>query len=195
MLETIRKNLAAGPQVAQISEDTTPAAVLLPLLYKEDELHILFTKRTQTVKVHKGQVSFPGGVHDVGDESLLATALREAHEEIGLRPEDVEILGSLEPITTVTTGFLIHAFVGFISYPYPFNPNGREVAEIIMVPFRYLADDSHWSRRFFHGKERPFEAYFISYGGHLIWGATARILKNFFVQNGIEMNIHAVMGS
>ena len=193
MLETIRKNLPAEPKDPPVPENLTPAAVLLPLLLKDDKLHILFTKRTQTVKAHKGQISFPGGVCDPEDESLLYTALREAREEIGLKSEDVEILGALDPISTVTTGFLIHSFVGLIPYPYPFQPNGREVAEILIVPFHFLANVRHWSRRSFSGKDQPFDAYFISYGERIIWGATARILKNFFEQNGFEMNIQSAM--
>jgi 8-oxo-dGTP pyrophosphatase MutT (NUDIX family) len=194
MLETIRKNLAGKPVEAQTSQTLTPAAVLLPLLYKDDALHILFTKRTQTVKAHKGQVSFPGGVHDPRDESLLVTALREAEEEIGLRPEDVEILGALTPITTVTSGFLVHSFAGHIPYPYPFRLNSREVSDILTVPFDFLAEAERWSLRTFHANNRTFKAYFVSYGNSLIWGATARILKIFFERNGIEMNIQPVMG-
>ena len=194
-LERIRNNLAAEPRRTSVSENLTVAAVLLPLLLKKDELHVLFTKRTQTVKVHKGQISFPGGVRDPNDETLLATALREAREEIGLRSQDVEILGSLDPITTVTTGFLVHTFVGIIPYPYGFQTNGREVEEILTVPLHFLADDSHWSRRFYQAANQPFEAYFISYGSYRIWGATARILKIFLEKNGIEMNIKGAMES
>jgi putative component of membrane protein insertase Oxa1/YidC/SpoIIIJ protein YidD len=108
MLERIRQNLTLEAQEASSPENLTPAAVLFPLLLKENNLHVLFTKRTQTVKAHKGQVSFPGGVRDPHDENLLATALREAQEEIDLKPKDVEILGVLDPITTVTTGFLVY---------------------------------------------------------------------------------------
>ena len=93
MLERIRQNLVFETQESSIPENLTPAAVLFPLLLKDNNLHVLFTKRTQTVKAHKGQVSFPGGVRDPHDENLLATALREAQEEIDLKPEDVEILG------------------------------------------------------------------------------------------------------
>jgi 8-oxo-dGTP pyrophosphatase MutT (NUDIX family) len=195
MLERIRKNLATDQQQTSAPAHLTPAAVLLPLLLKDDELHILFTKRTQTVKAHKGQVSFPGGVRDPDDESLLTTALREAQEEIGLGPEDVEILGPLDPITTVTTGFLVYTFVGLIPYPYPFQLNGREVAEIIVVPFDFLADDAHWSWRSYLAHDQPFQAYFVTYGNYRIWGATARILKIFFEKNSIEMNIKSVMES
>ena len=127
MLDVIRKNLRAEIQENAFPSHLTPAAVLLPLLYKDDVLHILLTKRTKTVKAHKGQVSFPGGVRDLDDESMLATALREAHEEIGLHPKDVEVLGALEPIETVTSGFIVYTFVGRIPYPYPFVPQVYQV--------------------------------------------------------------------
>jgi len=192
-LERIRNNLVIVPHPSSVSKNLTVAAVLFPLLFKEHELQVLFTKRTQTVKVHKGQISFPGGVHDPHDESLLSTALREAQEEIGLEPEDVEILGELDPIATVTTGFQVHTFVGLIPHPYGFKPNGREVAEILTVPLHFLADDNHWSRRSYQAGDQAFEAYFISYENYRIWGATARILKIFFERNGVQMNIKWAM--
>jgi 8-oxo-dGTP pyrophosphatase MutT (NUDIX family) len=193
MLEKIRKNLSSEPSKKTGPSNLTLAAVLLPLLVKDSELHILLTKRTQTVKVHKGQISFPGGVHNTGDQSLLATALREAHEEIGLNQRDVDVFGPLEPISTVTSGFLVHTYVGLIPYPYPFKPDSREVAEVLIIPFHYLANEAHWSLRSYHATRNPFEAYFVSYENHLIWGATARILKIFFEKNGFQMNIRSAM--
>ena len=180
LLGTIRKNLAASPPECPVSDSLTPAAVLFPLLYKDDEPNILLTRRTQMVKTHKGQVSFPGGVRDAADKSLLVTALREADEEIGLQPNDVQILGSLDPVSTASSGFLVHSFVGLIPYPYPFRLNSREVADILIVPFHFLADAKRWHRNPLISNNQPFDDYFVPYGKHLIWGATARILKIFF---------------
>ena len=181
LLGTIRKNLAVStPPERPVSDGLTPAAVLFPLLYKDDEPNILLTRRTQMVKTHKGQVSFPGGVRDAADKSLLVTALREADEEIGLQPNDVQILGSLDPVSTASSGFLVHSFVGLIPYPYPFRLNSREVADILIVPFHFLADAKRWHRNPLISNNQPFDDYFVPYGKHLIWGATARILKIFF---------------
>ncbi|MFP3869800.1 MAG: NUDIX hydrolase [Syntrophobacteria bacterium] len=189
MLEKIRKNLTPGVQEESDPTGLVTASVLLPLLYKEDTLHVLLTKRTRTVKTHKGQVSFPGGVRDADDHNLLATALREAQEEIHLRPQDVEIFGALEPISTITTGYLVYTFVGLIPYPYPFKPNSREVAEILTVPLHFLADARHWSRSVLSINNRTWTTYSVTYGNQLIWGATARILKSFLERNGIEFNV------
>ncbi len=180
MLDTIRKNLAGEPPEHVVSGGLTPAAILFPLLYKNDELNVLLIKRTHMVRAHKGEVSFPGGVRDAADKSLLVTALREAEEEIGLQPNDVEFLGSLDPIATLSSGFLVYSFVGLIPYPYPFRLNGREVAEIFMVPFHFLADATHWYRKCLILNNQPFDDYSVPYGKYLIWGATARILKAFF---------------
>jgi 8-oxo-dGTP pyrophosphatase MutT (NUDIX family) len=194
MLNAIRKNLEHAPLAASASSQLTLAAVLMPLLYKENDLHILLTKRTLAVKAHKGQVSFPGGVCDPGDETLLATALREAKEEIGINPEDVEVLGSLGPVVTVRSGFVVHTFVGHIPYPYPFRVSSNEVAEILLVPYHFLADAGHWYRRSLPAEAQATEIYFVPYEGHIIWGATARILKLFFERNGVTMNIRPALG-
>jgi 8-oxo-dGTP pyrophosphatase MutT (NUDIX family) len=186
-LDIIRKNLSAGLHESTTPDDLTPAAVLLPLFEKDGALHILFTKRTQTVRAHKGQISFPGGVRDKADENLLATALRESSEEVGLQPKDVDIIGPLKPVGTVTSGFLVHTFVGLIPYPYPFKLNSREVAEILTVPLSYLASPKNWRERFSNMNDGPFEGSFVSYGEHIIWGATARILRIFFRTNGIDV--------
>jgi 8-oxo-dGTP pyrophosphatase MutT (NUDIX family) len=156
------------------------AAVLFPLFSANGEYGVLFTQRTRTVENHKGQISFPGGAVEAEDRSLEETALREAHEEIGLLRKDVEILGQLDDMTTVTSNFIVHPFVGLIPHPYKFKLNGEEVDRLIEVPFKiFLSDDPKYKRDSaeFEGVIYPTPAYL--YKGDLIWGATARIMESF----------------
>jgi 8-oxo-dGTP pyrophosphatase MutT (NUDIX family) len=156
------------------------AAVLFPLFSVNGEYGVLFTQRTQTVENHKGQISFPGGAVEAEDGSLEETALREAHEEVGLLSKDVEILGQLDDTTTVVSNFVVHPFVGIIPYPYDFKINAEEVDKLIEVPFWvFLSDDPKYKRDSaeFEGVTYPTPAYL--YKGDLIWGATARIIEGF----------------
>ena len=148
-------------------ENLIPSAVLLPLFHYQEQYHVLFTERSEEVNAHKGQVCFPGGTYQLSDSSLLQTALREVEEEIDLKAEDVEILGELDDIRTITTDYIISPFVGFIPYPYPFKADYREIKEIFSVPLLTLMD------------ETKFRQYSYEHEGHIIWGATARILKQF----------------
>jgi len=152
------------------------AAVLVPLFEKEGNCHILFTKRTNHVKHHKGEISFPGGVFDQDDVDLKRTAFREAFEEIGLRENDVQIFGVLDDIITISD-FIVTPFVGLFPYPYPFEVSPVEIAELIEVPVRTLLDErsSGEMEIIKDGESRIVFAY--QYGKHIIWGATARILK------------------
>lgn len=152
-------------------KDHVPAAVLVPLFVDggREESGLLLIKRTDKVKEHKHQVSFPGGVAEPG-ETPTATALRESFEELGLDPERVRILGLMEPVSTVSTGFLVHPVVGMIPHPYPFRPCPREVAEIIPASLGYVRDLKNWSLN-------PHPHFHL--GDHLVWGATARIILKF----------------
>lgn len=151
--------------------------VLIPLFRDRGEYKVLFTKRTDTVEVHKGQMSFPGGRIDEDDRSLLDTALRESEEEIGLMRHAVSVLGRIDDARTLSSNYIIHSFVGKIPYPYPFRPNSGEVEKVIEVPLRL----------FFGGEEilpveyegRIYRNLAYSFGGEVIWGATARIMRNF----------------
>jgi 8-oxo-dGTP pyrophosphatase MutT (NUDIX family) len=142
---------------------------------KGGELHLLLNKRSESVEDHKGEVSFPGGRMDEGDGSLLDTALREAHEEVGVRPEDVRVLRRLEDVDT-STGYRVSPFLGAIREGYPFVVSRVEVAELVEVPVGALMDGStiRDETRFEDGT--PVSRPNYAYGGHLIWGATARIL-------------------
>ena len=154
------------------------AAVLVPLFKKGEGCHILFTKRTDQVKYHKGEISFPGVVFDEEDSELISTALREANEEIGLKESDVQIVGVLDDIVTITE-FIVTPFVGLFSYPYPFKLSPIEIEELIEVPLSYLLDEECFGERVIVRGDRKEVVYSYQYGNHIIWGATARILKQF----------------
>lgn len=154
----------------------THAAVLIPLYKKEGECHILFTKRTQQVKHHKGQISFPGGMFDEGDGDLEKTALREAREEVGLKEEDVRIIGVLDDLVTVT-GFIVTPYVGLIPYPYAFRLSEIEIEELIEVPLSFLLDERCFSEGVMDDEHGKRLVYNYQYGKHAIWGATALMLK------------------
>jgi len=154
------------------------AAVLVPLFNKDGDCHVLFTKRTDQVKYHKGQISFPGGVFDREDGDLEETARREAFEEIGLKGNEVQIIGVLDDIVTITE-FIVTPFVGFFSYPYPFKVSPIEIAELIEVPLSSLLDPNCFAEREIMEGDRRDVVYSYQYRRHIIWGATARILKQF----------------
>lgn len=158
----------------------TQAAVLVPLYEKDGELYLLLTKRTEILPLHKGEVSFPGGRYQASDQSLLETALRETYEEVGVRSEDVEVLGELDEVATFSSAFAVAPFVGFIPYPYPFRVNPAEIQELIHLPLSVLRGPAVFReevRRRADGQETV--VYFYDYGPHTIWGLTARILKGF----------------
>ncbi|MBW2172895.1 MAG: CoA pyrophosphatase [Deltaproteobacteria bacterium] len=156
-----------------------PAAVLLLLFERDGECHVLFTKRSDKVAHHKGEISFPGGTVDPDDRDFLHTALREGAEEIGLDSPDVTILGRLDDIFTVTTGFIVTPYVGIIPHPYPFQINADEISELIFLPLRALGEESQveTSRVTWEGEKVTLYDFHVQ--GHVIWGATARILKQF----------------
>jgi 8-oxo-dGTP pyrophosphatase MutT (NUDIX family) len=154
------------------------AAVLVPLFKKGEDCHLLFTKRSDQVKYHKGEISFPGGAVDEEDLELINTALREAHEEIGLKKSDVQIIGILDDIVTIT-GFIVTPIVGLFPYPYPFKVSEVEIAELIEVPLSsLLREESFSEKEIIRGGQKEV-VYAYEYEKHIIWGATARILKQF----------------
>lgn len=180
MVEKIRRRLE-GYRATDMIHHTgrfTPSAVLMPLFNEDGRLHVLFTKRTLTLKYHKGQISFPGGALDPSDESCLDCALRETHEEIGLPPEQVEVLGRLDE-TPVVSNYRITPFVGLIPHPFPFKPNEEEIDRLIVVPLDdFMNPDIHrMVVNEFLGQLLPIHFYDVA--GESIWGATARILTNF----------------
>ena len=155
---------------------STDAAVLVPLYITGGELHIVFTKRRDDLRRHAGEVSFPGGRYDDGEPDLLATALREAHEEIGLPPQAVHILGALQPTPTIATGYSVYPFVGLIEAGMRWQLSAREVAEVLELSVPQLRDG--YGRRRLLRRGLPIRTDTYKVGEHLIWGATARILSD-----------------
>ena len=179
-LDIIRERVGAY-RPERIDEDALArAAVLLPLYEHEGDLLVLFTRRSELVEHHKGQISFPGGAHDATDPDLRHTAVRETWEEIGVAMDHVEVIGELDEMITVSN-FLVRPFVGRITEPgpYPFAHSEIEVAEILEVPLTHLQDEANVvaEERTYQG--RTFMAYSYRWRDHLIWGATARILTQF----------------
>lgn len=178
--EELRHALARyEPAAADAAPSVVPAAVLILLHDHEGDVHIVFQKRTDLVQDHKGQISFPGGAADAGDASLAETALRETHEEIGVLPEDIDLLGRLDDMVTVSN-YVVTPFVGWVSrYPYEWRFSHEEVAYLLEVPVSHLVDPGTLvpDRRFINGREYEFQSY--RFGDDLIWGATARMLGNF----------------
>jgi 8-oxo-dGTP pyrophosphatase MutT (NUDIX family) len=180
LLQQIRDFLADYRPRRLSQNQTTPAAVLLLLYEKDGEPFIVLTRRTEDVEHHKGETSFPGGTFDPQDGDLLTTALRETEEEIGVRQEDVQVLGRLDDIVTITS-FGVSPFVGVLSTSsYPFALNAHEVAELVEVPLRYLMDERNLEQGVGRLADRWWPILSYRYGDHRIWGATARILKGFF---------------
>jgi 8-oxo-dGTP pyrophosphatase MutT (NUDIX family) len=151
-------------------------AVLIPLFWEAGEYKVLFTKRTDTVEAHRGQISFPGGRIDEEDCSLLDTALRETEEEIGLPRHVVTILGRSDDARTLSSNYIVHAFVGLIPYPFPFRLNAGEVKKLVEVPFSLFLDVEEIIPVEYEGKIYQNLAY--NYDGEVVWGATARIIRN-----------------
>ena len=153
------------------------AAVLVPQTLIDGDWQILYTRRTDIVEHHKGQVSFPGGAADPGDTDPEDTAQREATEEIGLRRTDVHILGRMGEMRTVTN-FLVTPIVATFPWPYAFSVNTIEVDRVFMLPLKWLSDPQNWQEFIRQETQHSVITYF-PYDGELLWGVTARITVEF----------------
>ena len=159
------------------------AAVLVPLVRHDEEWHVLYTRRTDRVESHKGQVSFPGGACDEGETTPEQTALREAQEEIGLNPGDIKVLGKLSTMITITY-FRVTPVVGVVKWPAVFKVGEHEVARIFTIPLLWLANPSNRWQFERPGTDRTLIAYH-PYDGELLWGATARMTVDFLKVLGL----------
>ena len=179
MKEPLRRALAAYEPQSHDRPGAREAAVLLLLYERDDGVHLLFQRRSQRVLHHKGEISFPGGARDPGDTGPHHTALRETHEETGVDPAHVDLLGRIDDVVT-TSNYRVSPFVGWLDrWPYPFRYHEREVAELLEIGVAHLHDPASFveDRRVLGGRDVVLPSY--RYGEHLIWGATARMLTNF----------------
>jgi 8-oxo-dGTP pyrophosphatase MutT (NUDIX family) len=154
-----------------------PAAVLIGVVARADGARILLTQRTAHLKDHAGQISLPGGRIESGDRDVVAAALREAREEIGLDPTRVDVLGGL-PVYETITGFRIHPVVGWIEPPIELVPDPYEVAEVFEVPLDFALDPRNHERDSYERDGRRRHFFVLRFEGRYIWGATAGILVN-----------------
>jgi 8-oxo-dGTP pyrophosphatase MutT (NUDIX family) len=174
-ISELRSRLLEPSEAAMMdAHGRTEAAVLVPLLGGGADPAIVFTERRHDLRRHAGEVSFPGGRREGPDEELLATALRESHEEIGLEPGDVELLGALPPIGTFVTNYKVHPFVGLIPEASRLDPNPSEVAKVLRIRASALRESFAMRRLVRMGLPIRTPTYQLE--DHLIWGATARIL-------------------
>jgi len=162
------------------------AAVLVPLAFSGGEWHLLFTRRTDRVQSHKGQVSFPGGACDAGETTPEQTALREAEEEIGMQREDVQVLGRLSKLITISS-YRVTPVVGIIPFPYAFKVAGVEVARVFTIPLLWLSDRNNYWEFVLRDSERSLITYH-PFDGELLWGATARMTVTFLKTIGTLEN-------
>jgi len=163
------------------------AAVLIPLVWWKDEWQLVFTRRTETVEHHKGQVSFPGGGCNADETTPEQTALREAEEEIGLKSSDARLLGRLNEVLTITC-YRVTPVVGVIPWPYEVRPEPAEVERVFTIPLLWLSERENWKEHSATptGAPRPFQV--ISYhpnDGEVLWGASARMTHNFLSVLGL----------
>lgn len=183
--ERLRTALASRKRVP-MAPGPVPAAVLIPLYLKEGSYHLLFTKRTSQMTHHRGEISFPGGVREPGDRDSFETALRETWEEVGIRPEDIEVLGELDDCHSIHN-YLVTPVVGFVPPGYRLTVNHSEIERIIEVPLSHLRRPEIFREELWERQGVAHRVYFYSCGEDEIWGLTARILRQFLeILEGIE---------
>jgi 8-oxo-dGTP pyrophosphatase MutT (NUDIX family) len=189
--QAYRPGLIASNEGFDGDPDRAPmkcAAVLIPLIRWQEQWHLVFTRRTDTVEHHKGQVSFPGGGCDSHESDPATTALREAHEEIGLLPGDVHLLGRLNDIVTITK-YRVTPVVGIMPWPYPIRLEPAEVSRVFTIPLLWLSQPGNWDERPFDvpgfSRKTPVITYHL-YDGEILWGASARITHNFLTAVGLK---------
>ena len=176
-LTRLRAILERRPAIEIDAPNHRRACVIIPLIRKNGGWSILFTRRAENLAAHSGQIAFPGGVLEAG-ETLEQAAVREAEEEVGIPPRNVELIGRLDDLIT-HSGFLVAPFAGVIHEPLPYVIQEAEVVEVFEVPVEALLDGSNPEVRYVPFRAKNYPAYFYHYRQYEIWGLTGRMLKAF----------------
>jgi 8-oxo-dGTP pyrophosphatase MutT (NUDIX family) len=176
-LGRLREILAQRPAIEIDAPQYRRACVLIPLIADHDGWSILFSRRSDQLQAHRGQIAFPGGAVEAG-ESLEDAAIREAHEEVGIPGQHVELIGRMDDVIT-NSGFLVAPFVGVLQERIEYVLQESEVVEVFEVPIEALLDIRNPEVRYVAFRERKYPAYFYHHGEHEIWGLTGRMLKAF----------------
>lgn len=172
---------------ARLESSSVACAVLVPLVSLENDYGVVYTLRSEHLANHRGQVAFPGGKHSPEtDRDLLQTALREAHEEVGIAPGDVEVLGRLDDVHTLSADFVITPFVGLLPADYPYRSDPGEVAEVFTVRVTDMADATRHTKEMREWRGALYPIDVIVAGRHKIWGATHRITMDLLGRLGVS---------
>lgn len=178
LVEQLREVLAKRERIVLPQIDAIRCAVLVPLIPDGDDYRVLYTKRTEHLPDHRGQVAFPGGKHAPADASLVDTALREAHEEVGIESSDARVLGRLDDVTTMAERYVVTPFVCVLAPELSFRPHPGEVAAVFTVSLSELADERRHGTQPHTFEGNTYDVDVINAGGHVIWGLTLRITQN-----------------
>lgn len=171
------------PQATQIARGVKPAAVLIPIICRQEPT-LLLTRRADTLRMHAGQVAFPGGKTDAEDRSAIATALREAQEEVALPPNKVTVLGQLAPLDS-SIGFQVTPIVGLVPPDVQFYPNEGEVADVFEMPLHEALNISRYHPLDIHRAGHAHRVYLSWYQSQFVWGLTAAIIRRLAQQVSI----------
>lgn len=176
-LKSVLKTELLPTEIWQASghDDFRPAAVLIPLFWKEQELHVLLTKRSESLKHHSGQISFPGGGFDKSDVTIRQAAIRETEEEIGITSEFIDVVGYLDDVKTIS-GFYVTPFVAVLKQEFEVIMNEDEVSEVFSVPLSYFLDEFNCQHRSALYKGENVKYYVYEHDKYTIWGVTAEII-------------------
>jgi 8-oxo-dGTP pyrophosphatase MutT (NUDIX family) len=179
-LTRIKKKLIHLDELQNIEKDgLSPAAVLVPLVWEDEEWKLLFIHRGNTGEFHRGEVAFPGGRKEDLDRDLVETALRETNEELGIPPGEMEVLGFLRSLPTVTN-YLVTPIVGILNWPQDLLLDSDEVERAFLIPVNWLSESKNWSTKTFiarDGREHN-SIFYDEYDNENLWGMTARITQN-----------------